>query len=56
MSKGTYGTGSSIMMNIGNKPIFSKNGLVTSLGWGLDGAVTYILEGNISYRCYHHMA
>ena len=37
MTKVTYGTGSSIMMNIGYTPIISQNGLVTSLAWGLDG-------------------
>jgi len=49
MIKSTYGTGSSVMMNIGDKPIFSKNGIVTSLGWGMDGKVNYVLEGNINY-------
>lgn len=49
MIKATYGTGSSIMMNIGNEPIFSSNGVVTSLAWGMDGAVNYVLEGNINY-------
>lgn len=49
MIKSTYGTGSSVMMNIGNKPIFSKNGVVTSLAWGIDGQVNYVLEGNINY-------
>ena len=47
--KATYGTGSSVMMNIGEKPVFSKNGLVTSLAWGLDGQVSYVLEGNLNY-------
>lgn len=49
MIKATYGTGSSIMMNIGDSPIVSKNGLVTSLAWGIDGKVNYVLEGNINY-------
>lgn len=49
MIKSTYGTGSSVMMNIGNKPIFSKNGVVTSLAWGMDEQVNYVLEGNINY-------
>ena len=49
MMKSTYGTGSSIMMNIGEKPIISKNGLVTSLAWGIDGKVNYVLEGNLNY-------
>lgn len=49
MIKTTYGTGSSIMMNTGNTCVKSRNGLVTSLAWGIDGAVTYVLEGNINY-------
>ena len=49
MIKSTYGTGSSVMMNIGDKPIFSKHGVVTSLAWGMDGEVNYVLEGNINY-------
>ncbi|MDF2614622.1 MAG: glpK3 [Clostridia bacterium] len=49
MIKATYGTGSSIMMNIGDKPVFSKSGVVTSLAWGMNGKVSYVLEGNINY-------
>ena len=49
MIKATYGTGSSIMLNIGEEPIYSKNGLVTSLAWGIDGKVNYVLEGNLNY-------
>ncbi len=49
MIKTTYGTGSSIMMNIGQKPILSTHGVVTSLAWGLNGKVDYVLEGNINY-------
>jgi len=37
------------MMNVGGEPVRSGHGLVTSLGWGLDGEVTYVLEGNINY-------
>ena len=48
MAKATYGTGSSIMMNIGKKAVFSKKGLVTSLAWGINGSVDYVLEGNIN--------
>ncbi|MCR5102435.1 MAG: glycerol kinase GlpK [Butyrivibrio sp.] len=48
-TKATYGTGSSIMMNIGDKKVLSKNGLVTSLAWGIDGKVQYVLEGNLNY-------
>ena len=46
-SKCTYGTGAFLLMNTGNEPIFSKNGLVTTIGWGLNGQVTYALEGSI---------
>lgn len=49
MTKVTYGTGSSIMMNIGHTPILSSNGLVTSLAWGLNGKPEYVLEGNLNY-------
>ena len=48
MIKTTYGTGSSIMMNIGKDPVFSKR-VVTSLAWKLNGEVNYVLEGNINY-------
>lgn len=48
-TKVTYGTGSSIMMNIGTAPILSRNGLVTSLAWGLNGRPEYVLEGNLNY-------
>ncbi len=46
-AKNTYGTGGFLLMNTGNKPIESKNGLVTTIAWGLDGKVTYALEGSI---------
>lgn len=49
MTKVTYGTGSSIMMNIGYTPILSSNGLVTSLAWGINGRPEYVLEGNLNY-------
>ena len=49
MVKATYGTGSSVMMHIGERPVFSKKGLVTSLAWGMEGKVDYVLEGNINY-------
>ena len=45
--KCTYGTGAFLLMNTGKAPIFSKSGLVTTVAWGLDGAVTYALEGSI---------
>lgn len=47
MMKNTYGTGCFLLMNCGNKPIFSKNNLLTTIGWQLDGKVTYALEGSI---------
>ncbi|MDO4614990.1 MAG: glycerol kinase GlpK [Lachnospiraceae bacterium] len=46
-AKNTYGTGCFLLMNVGGKPVFSKNGLVTTIAWGLDGEVTYALEGSI---------
>lgn len=46
-SKVTYGTGAFLLMNTGETPIFSKNGLVTTIAWGLNGKVTYALEGSI---------
>ena len=49
MIKATFGTGSSVMMNIGEKPIFSDAGVVTSLAWCMGGKVNYVLEGNINY-------
>lgn len=49
MIKATYGTGSSVMMHIGEKPVFSQQGVVTSLAWGMEGKVSYVLEGNINY-------
>ena len=44
-TKNTYGTGCFLLMNTGEKPVFSENGLVTTIAWGLDGQVTYALEG-----------
>ena len=46
-AKCTYGTGAFLLMNTGETPIFSQNGLVTTIGWGLNGKVTYALEGSI---------
>lgn len=46
-AKNTYGTGCFLLMNAGEKPVFSKNGLVTTIAWGIDGKVTYALEGSI---------
>ena len=49
MIKSTYGTGSSIMMNIGEEPVLSTHGVVTSLAWSMSGKVNYVLEGNLNY-------
>ena len=46
-AKNTYGTGCFMLMNTGEKPVFSDNGLVTTIAWGLDGKVHYALEGSI---------
>ena len=46
-AKNTYGTGCFLLMNTGEKPVFSRNGLVTTIAWGLDGKVDYALEGSI---------
>ena len=47
MAKATYGTGSSIMMNIGTNPLQAPDGLVTSVGFGCAGKIDYVFEGNI---------
>lgn len=47
MAKCTFGTGGSVMMNIGDVPLPSQNRLATSIAWGLGGAVTYVFEGVI---------
>ena len=47
MVKNTYGTGCFMLMNIGDKPIVSKNNLLTSIGWQINGKTTYVLEGSI---------
>ena len=46
-AKNTYGTGCFMLMNTGEKPVFSKNDLLTTIAWGLDGKVTYALEGSV---------
>ena len=46
-AKNTYGTGCFMLMNTGEMPILSKNDLVTTIAWGLDGKVYYALEGSI---------
>ena len=47
MVKNTYGTGCFVVMNTGEKPIVSKNKLLTTIGWQIDGKVTYAIEGSI---------
>ncbi|MBO4881649.1 MAG: glycerol kinase GlpK [Firmicutes bacterium] len=46
-AKNTYGTGCFLLMNTGETPVASKNGLVTTIAWGLNGKVEYALEGSI---------
>lgn len=46
-AKNTYGTGGFMLVNTGEKPVESKNGLITTIGWGLDGKVNYALEGSV---------
>ena len=46
-AKNTYGTGCFLLMNTGETPVFSSNGLVTTIAWGIDGTVNYALEGSI---------
>ncbi len=45
--KNTYGTGGFLLMNTGQTPVLSKNGLVTTIAWGLNNQVTYALEGSV---------
>ncbi len=47
MVKNTYGTGSFIVMNTGNKPQLSKNNLLTTIGYGINGEINYALEGSV---------
>jgi len=47
MAKNTYGTGSFVLVNTGESPVFSGAGLITTLAWGLGNKVTYALEGSI---------
>ena len=47
MAKNTYGTGCFMLMNTGEKRVPSKNGLLTTIAWGVDGKVEYALEGSI---------
>lgn len=47
MAKNTYGTGCFVLMHTGEKAVVSKNGLLTTIAWGLDGKVEYALEGSV---------
>lgn len=47
MVKNTYGTGCFMLMNTGNTPIHSEHGLLTTIAWGIDGHITYALEGSV---------
>ncbi|MBC3846010.1 glycerol kinase GlpK [Winogradskyella echinorum] len=47
MVKNTYGTGCFMLMNIGDKPIVSKNNLLTTVAWKINGKTTYALEGSV---------
>jgi glycerol kinase len=45
-TKCTYGTGAFLMCNTGDKPVYSKNGLLTTVAWSMNGKTTYALEGS----------
>ncbi len=47
MSKNTYGTGSFVLTNVGGAPPFPPEGLLASVGWGMDGSAFYVLEGSV---------
>ena len=47
MAKNTYGTGCFMLLNTGEQPVSSDNGLLTTIAWGLDGKITYALEGSV---------
>ena len=46
-AKNTYGTGGFMLVNTGEKPVESKNGLITTIAWGIDDKVYYALEGSV---------
>ncbi len=46
-AKSTYGTGCFLLLNTGEKPVISQNGLLTTVAWGLNGKVNYALEGSV---------
>jgi glycerol kinase len=45
--KNTYGTGGFMLMNTGSAPVFSSNGLITTVGWTINGKTSYVLEGSV---------
>lgn len=45
--KNTYGTGAFMLLNTGSRPVFSSKGLLTTIAWGLNGEITYALEGSV---------
>jgi len=45
--KNTYGTGCFMLMNVGNKPVYSSGGLLSTVAWGIDGKLSYALEGSV---------
>lgn len=47
MAKNTYGTGCFMLLNTGDQAVHSENGLLTTISWGIDGKVTYALEGSV---------
>ena len=47
MAKNTYGTGAFLLRHTGERPVFSRNGLLTTMAWGLEGKVEYALEGSV---------
>jgi len=47
MAKNTYGTGCFMLLNTGEKPVASQNNLLTTIGWGIGGKITYCLEGSV---------
>jgi len=46
-AKSTYGTGCFLLMNTGEEPVYSDNGLLTTIGWGINGKINYALEGSV---------
>ena len=47
MAKNTYGTGCFLLLNTGDQPVMSQNNLLTTVGWSVNGEVTYCLEGSV---------